>query len=170
MIQSDKFDSSNMDIKKLSNSALLFVIKRLIEIFGVSVSLMGILIFISLIFTNIREKNKRKIAGLGGKARDKNGKAITNKDYQGKKFTAQEYIEYAIATPTSKLYLHPTGEVIGKDYQVQYIIDVIHQVEGVAYKRMIKEYPEIMERFKLQNEYLKEEFQNQKSIIKALIN
>jgi hypothetical protein len=35
---------------------------------------------------------------------------------------------------------------------------------------MIKEYPEIMERFKLQNEYLKEEFQNQKSIIKALIN
>ncbi len=101
---------------------------------------------------------------------DKNGKAITNKDYQGKKFTVQEYIEYAIATPTSKLYLHPTGEVIGKDYQVQYIIDVIHQVEGVAYKRMIKEYPEIMERFKLQNEYLKEEFQNQKSIIKALIN
>ena len=59
---------------------------------------------------------------------------------------------------------------LGKDYQVQYIIDVIHQVEGVAYKRMIKEYPEIMERFKLQNDYLKEEFKNQKSIIKALIN
>ena len=49
MIQSDKFDSSNMDIKKLSNSALLFVIKRLIEIFGVSVSLIGIVILISLI-------------------------------------------------------------------------------------------------------------------------
>ena len=32
MIQSDKFDSSKMDIKKLSNTALTFLIKRLIEI------------------------------------------------------------------------------------------------------------------------------------------
>ena len=57
MIQSDKFDSSNMDIKKLSNSALLFVIKRLIEIFGISVSLMGILIFISLISYSPEDPN-----------------------------------------------------------------------------------------------------------------
>ena len=57
MIQSDKFDSSNMDIKKLSNSALLFVIKRLIEIFGVSVSLIGILIFISLISYSPEDPN-----------------------------------------------------------------------------------------------------------------
>ena len=57
MIQSDKFDSSNMDIKKLSNSALLFVIKRLIEIFGVSVSLIGILILISLISYSPEDPN-----------------------------------------------------------------------------------------------------------------
>ena len=57
MIQSDKFDSSNMDIKKLSNSALLFVIKRLIEIFGVSVSLFGILILISLISYSPEDPN-----------------------------------------------------------------------------------------------------------------
>ena len=57
MIQSVKFDSSNMDIKKLSNSALLFVIKRLIEIFGVSVSLIGILIFISLISYSPEDPN-----------------------------------------------------------------------------------------------------------------
>jgi len=57
MIQSDKFDSSNMDIKKLSNSALLFVIKRLIEIFGISVSLIGILIFISLISYSPEDPN-----------------------------------------------------------------------------------------------------------------
>ena len=37
MIQSDKFDSSKMDIKKLSNTALTFIIKRLIEIFGILV-------------------------------------------------------------------------------------------------------------------------------------
>ena len=42
MIQSDKFDSSNMDIKKLSNTALMFVIKRLIEILGICISLFGI--------------------------------------------------------------------------------------------------------------------------------
>jgi len=46
-----------MDIKKLSNSALLFVIKRLIEIFGVSVSLIGILILISLISYSPEDPN-----------------------------------------------------------------------------------------------------------------
>ncbi len=49
MIQSDKFDSSNMDIKKLSNTALLFIIKRLIEIFGVFTSIIGILLFVALV-------------------------------------------------------------------------------------------------------------------------
>ena len=49
MIQSDKFDSSNMDIKKLSNTALMFVIKRLIEILAICISLFGILMFIALI-------------------------------------------------------------------------------------------------------------------------
>ena len=38
MIQSVKFDSSNMDIKKLANSSLTFIIKRLIEILVLSVS------------------------------------------------------------------------------------------------------------------------------------
>ena len=38
MIQSGKFDSSNMDIKKLANSVLIFIIKRLIEIFGIIIS------------------------------------------------------------------------------------------------------------------------------------
>ena len=32
MIQSVKFDSLNMNIKKLANSALTFIFKRLIEI------------------------------------------------------------------------------------------------------------------------------------------
>ena len=49
MIQSGKFDSSYMDIKKLGNSILIFTIKRLIEIFGVLILCFGILLFISLI-------------------------------------------------------------------------------------------------------------------------
>ncbi len=49
MIQSGKFDSSNMDIKKLANSALIFTINRLIEIIGIFISFLGILLFISLI-------------------------------------------------------------------------------------------------------------------------
>ncbi len=57
MIQSDKFDSSNMDIKKLSNSALSFIIKRLIEIFGICVSAIGILLLIALISYSPEDPN-----------------------------------------------------------------------------------------------------------------
>ena len=49
MIQSGKFDSSNMDIKKLGNSILIFAIKRLIEIFGLFIFCLGVFLFISLI-------------------------------------------------------------------------------------------------------------------------
>ena len=49
MIQSDKFDSSNMDIKKIANSVITFTIKRLIEIAGVIISLLGVLLLVSLI-------------------------------------------------------------------------------------------------------------------------
>jgi len=49
MIQSGKFDSSYMDIKKLGNSILIFTIKRLIEIFGFFVLCFGVLLFISLV-------------------------------------------------------------------------------------------------------------------------
>ena len=42
MIQSVKFDSPNMDIKKLANSSLTFTVKRLLEIVGIAVSFMGI--------------------------------------------------------------------------------------------------------------------------------
>ncbi len=49
MIQSVKFDSSNMDIKKLANSVITFIIKRLIEISGIIITCLGILLLISLI-------------------------------------------------------------------------------------------------------------------------
>ena len=57
MIQSVKFDSSNMDIKKLSNIALMFVIKRLIEILGICISLFGIFIFIALVSYSPNDPN-----------------------------------------------------------------------------------------------------------------
>ncbi len=49
MIQSGKFDSFKMDIKKLANSVLDFTIKRLIEITGIIILILGILLFIGLI-------------------------------------------------------------------------------------------------------------------------
>ena len=49
MIQSGKFDSPNMDIKKLGNSVLFFTIKKLIEIFSILVSIIGILLLIALV-------------------------------------------------------------------------------------------------------------------------
>ena len=49
MIQSDKFDSSKMDIKIIVNSIFNFVINRLIEITGITLSLIGALLLIALI-------------------------------------------------------------------------------------------------------------------------
>ena len=49
MIQSDIFDSVNMYIKKITNIALIFAIKKLIEIFGIIISCIGILLLVSLI-------------------------------------------------------------------------------------------------------------------------
>ncbi len=49
MIQSGKLDSSNMDIKKLGNSILIFSIKRLIEICGIFIFCFGVLLLVSLI-------------------------------------------------------------------------------------------------------------------------
>ena len=59
MIQSGKFDSLNlnMNIKKLANSALKFVINRLIEILGVIVLLTGILLFTALISYSPEDPN-----------------------------------------------------------------------------------------------------------------
>ena len=49
MIQSDKFDSSDMDIKKIANSSLIFITNRLIEILGLIVSIFSLLLFLALI-------------------------------------------------------------------------------------------------------------------------
>ena len=57
MIQSVKFDSSNMDVKKLANSALTFIVKRLIEISGIIVSILGILLLVSLISYSPNDPN-----------------------------------------------------------------------------------------------------------------
>ncbi len=57
MIQSGKFDSFNMDIKKLSNTALTFITNRLIEIFGICVLFIGILILIALISYSPEDPN-----------------------------------------------------------------------------------------------------------------
>tara|TARA_B100001057_G_scaffold371549_1_gene375637 strand:- start:941 stop:3061 length:2121 start_codon:yes stop_codon:yes gene_type:complete len=49
MIQSGKFDSSKMNIKKLANSVLIFTINRLIEITGIIISFIGFLLLIALL-------------------------------------------------------------------------------------------------------------------------
>ena len=57
MIQSDIFDSSDMDINKLSNSILNFIKKRLIEILGLIISTLGILLLLSLISYSPEDPN-----------------------------------------------------------------------------------------------------------------
>ena len=48
MIQSGKFDSSKMNIKKIANTALQFIIKRLIEILGLIILAFGLLLLTAL--------------------------------------------------------------------------------------------------------------------------
>ena len=49
MIQSGKFDSSNMDIKKIANSLLIFITNRIIEIIGMVISVFGVLLLVALL-------------------------------------------------------------------------------------------------------------------------
>ncbi len=49
MIQSDKFDSLNMNIKKIVNISLIFIAKRLTEVFGFLILSAGIFLFVSLV-------------------------------------------------------------------------------------------------------------------------
>ena len=57
MIQSDKFDSLNMNIKKIVNITLLFIAKRLTEIFGFIILSSGIFLFISLLSYSPEDPN-----------------------------------------------------------------------------------------------------------------
>ena len=57
MIQSDKFDSSNMDIKNIANIITTFTLRRLTEIFGALLSLFGILLLISLLSYSPEDPN-----------------------------------------------------------------------------------------------------------------
>ena len=57
MIQRYIFDSSNMDIKKLSNSILIFITKRLIEILGIIIIILGVLLFLALLSYSPEDPN-----------------------------------------------------------------------------------------------------------------
>ena len=58
MIQSVKLDSSNMDIKKTSKHCTkIFIIARLIEITGITVSILGLILLISLLSYSPNDPN-----------------------------------------------------------------------------------------------------------------
>ncbi len=57
MIQRYKFDSSAMDIKKIGNSILIFITKRLIEISGIIITILGVLLFLALISYSPEDPN-----------------------------------------------------------------------------------------------------------------
>tara|TARA_A100000164_G_scaffold380268_1_gene427139 strand:+ start:18 stop:2135 length:2118 start_codon:yes stop_codon:yes gene_type:complete len=57
MIQSDKFDSSYMDLKKISNSLFLFVFNRLLEILGAFLTLAGLFLFTALLSYSPEDPN-----------------------------------------------------------------------------------------------------------------
>ncbi len=57
MIQSGIFDSSNMDLKKLTNFVTIFIVKRLIEIYGIFISIFGFLLLLSFISYSPNDPN-----------------------------------------------------------------------------------------------------------------
>ncbi len=57
MIQSGKFDSLIMNIKTLTNSILFFIIRRLIEISGICISILGILLLLGLVSYSPNDPN-----------------------------------------------------------------------------------------------------------------
>ena len=57
MIQSGKFDSLNMNIKKITLETSLFVAKRLTEIFGVLILIAGFFLLISLFSYSAEDPN-----------------------------------------------------------------------------------------------------------------
>ena len=57
MIQSDKFESVDMNIKKITNLTLVFMAKRLSEIIGILISLAGLILLISLISYSPNDPN-----------------------------------------------------------------------------------------------------------------
>ena len=57
MIQSDKFDSSAMNIKNIANLTFIFILRRLIEILGLVVLILGFLLFVSLITYSPQDPN-----------------------------------------------------------------------------------------------------------------
>ena len=57
MIQSDKFDSLIMDIKRITNIVAQFAINRLIEILAVGIVIIGVLFLISLISYSPEDPN-----------------------------------------------------------------------------------------------------------------
>ena len=57
MIQSDIFDSLNMNIKKIINMTLAFLAKRIAEIFGFLIFLSGFILLISLISYSPEDPN-----------------------------------------------------------------------------------------------------------------
>ena len=57
MIQSDKFDSSTMNIKNIANLTFIFILRRLIEILGLVVLILGFLLFISLLTYSPQDPN-----------------------------------------------------------------------------------------------------------------
>ena len=57
MIQRHILDSSDINIKKLGNSILIFITKRLIEILGIIIGISGVLLFLALISYSPEDPN-----------------------------------------------------------------------------------------------------------------
>jgi hypothetical protein len=81
----------------------------------------------------------------------------------GTTYSLQQVVERIIADKKNKLYINPTGDVVGKDYQAQVILDLVRDTEKMSYWLMTQEFPEIEKRILEQDAFRKDAFKESKN-------
>jgi hypothetical protein len=84
-------------------------------------------------------------------------------NHTGTTYSLQQVVERIISDKKSKLYANPTGEVVGKDYQAQVILDLVRDVEKMSYFLMTEEFPDIEKRIIEQDNFRKGQFRDSKT-------
>jgi len=83
-------------------------------------------------------------------------KSEINIPYKGKQYKLKDLVETLVSDKTSGLYKLPSGIVAGDDYRQNYILDIVHKVERIAFQKMWEEFPVLQDTLEERNIFIKE--------------
>jgi len=110
-------------------------------------------------YTNIDLRTIRNANGQTAYDRWLELKMDVKVPYKGKEYNLKDVIETIIADKGSNLYKLPKDVVAGDDYRQKYILDIVHQVEREAYRRMWKEFPVLQKTLENRDLFIREKAQ-----------